>query len=181
MKWSLSIWYSQKKTLTTSFNKLSLTFAFPCQFDGYDYHIWTEDLNGKLLSKEIRWRVRLLRKQSLTWYYVYEVMSSPSRGVNVVAVDATNTLFWYQQDAAVAIQKLFHDLNDTNDGKGSVNVLVATQALESFAFDYAKTHLKKNESIIVVEENYGMSICSVAISPCGCVKSVSEVFRPVSY
>ena len=109
-------------------------------------------------------------------------MSRPSRGVNVMAVDATNTLFWYQQDAAVAIQKLFHDLNDSNDGKGSVNVLVATQTLESFAFDYAKTHLKKNESIIVVEENYGMFIFgSVAISPCGCVKSVSEVFRPVYY
>ena len=112
-------------------------------------------------GKEIRGRVGLLRKQSLTCYYVYEVISCSSRGVNVVAVDATNTLFWYQQDAAVAIQKLFHDLNDTNDGKGSVNVLVATQTLESFAFEYAKTHLKKNESIIVVEGNYGMSICSV--------------------
>ena len=72
----------------------------------------------------------------------------------------TAFFYWYQQDAAVAIQKLFHDLNDTNDGKGSVNVLVATQALESFAFEYTKTHLKKNESIIVVEENYGMSIFS---------------------
>ena len=103
----------------------------------------------------------LLRKQSLTWYYVYDVRYRPSWGVNVVAVDATNTLFyWYQQDAAVAIQKLFHDLNNTNDGKGTVNVLVATQILESFAFEYAKTHLKKNESILVVEENYGMSFCS---------------------
>ena len=69
--------------------------------------------------------------------------------------------YWYQQNAATAIQKLFHDLNDTNDGKGTVNVLVATRRLESFAFEYAKTHLKKNESIIIVEENYGMSVCLV--------------------
>ncbi|KAK2559805.1 Adhesion G-protein coupled receptor D1 [Acropora cervicornis] len=66
------------------------------------------------------------------------------------------------KDAAVAIQKLFHDLNDTNDGKGTVNVLVATQTLESFAFEYAKTHLKKNESIVVVEENYEMKIQRLA-------------------
>ena len=56
---------------------------------------------------------------------------------------------------------MFHDLNDTKDGKGTVNVLVATRRLESFAFEYAKTHLKKNESIIIVEENYGMSVCLV--------------------
>ena len=73
----------------------------------------------------------------------------------------TALFYWYQQDAAVAIQKLFHDLNDTNDGKGSVNVLVATQKLESFAFEYAKTHLKKNESMIFDKENYSMSICSL--------------------
>ncbi|XP_067046938.1 adhesion G protein-coupled receptor L3-like [Acropora muricata] len=66
------------------------------------------------------------------------------------------------KDAAEAIQKLFHDLNDTNDGKGTVNVLVATQALESFAFEYAKTHLKKNESIILVEEKYEMKIQRLA-------------------
>ncbi|XP_044181267.1 adhesion G protein-coupled receptor L4-like [Acropora millepora] len=66
------------------------------------------------------------------------------------------------KDAAVAIQKLFHDLNDTNDGKGTVNVLVATQTLESFAVEYAKTHLRKNESIIVVEENYEMKIQRLA-------------------
>ncbi|KAK2560005.1 hypothetical protein P5673_017590 [Acropora cervicornis] len=50
---------------------------------------------------------------------------------------------------------------DTNDGKGTVNVLVATERLESFALEYAKTHLKKNESIIFDKENFGMSICSL--------------------
>ena len=42
------------------------------------------------------------------------------------------------------------------------------------------THLKKNESTIIFEENYGMSILSVAISLQGRVKSVSEVFSPTS-
>ena len=69
----------------------------------------------------------------------------------------------------------------TNDGKRTVNVLIATQNFESFAFKYAKTHLKKNQSIITIKENYGMSICSMAISPGGRVKSVSEVFSPASY
>ena len=72
--------------------------------------------------------------------------------------------------------------SDTNDGKRTVNVLIATQKFESFAFKYAKTHLKKNQSIITIKENYGMSICSImAISLEGRVKSVSEVFSPASY
>ena len=82
-----------------------------------------------------------------------------------MAVHATNTFFYgYQQNAATAIQKLFHGLKNRRGRKGTVNGLVATQTLESFAFEYAKTHLKKNESIILIEENYGMSICSMAIS-----------------
>ena len=40
-------------------------------------------------------------------------------------------------------------------------VLVATQTMELFVFEYAMTHLKKKESIIVVKENYGVSICSL--------------------
>ena len=53
------------------------------------------------------------------------------------------------------------DQTDTKDGKGTVNFLIATQTLESFAFEYAKTHLKNNESRSYVKENYGMSICSL--------------------
>ncbi|XP_074608040.1 uncharacterized protein LOC141860749 [Acropora palmata] len=51
---------------------------------------------------------------------------------------------------------------DTNDGKGTVNVLVATERLESFALEYAKTHLKKNESIIFDKENFEMKIQRLA-------------------
>ncbi|XP_067046941.1 adhesion G protein-coupled receptor L3-like isoform X2 [Acropora muricata] len=50
------------------------------------------------------------------------------------------------------------DQTGTNDGKETINVLVATQTLESFAFEYAKTHLKKNESMIFDKENYKMKI-----------------------
>ena len=111
-------------------------------------------------------RVRLLSKQWLPWYYVYKLSFLTSW--NEVAVHATNTFFYgYQQNAATAIQKLFHGLKNRRDRKGTVNGLVATQTLESFAFEYAKTHLKKNESIILIEENYGMSICSMAISRWG--------------
>ena len=122
--------------------------------------------------------MRLLRKQSLSWYNVYEVRSRPFW--NKVAVDATNTLFyWYQQKSTITTQKLSPK---TNDGKGSVNVLAVTPTLELFASEYAKTHLEKKQSIIqAITEDSGMSICSMAISPEGRIKSVSEVFSPASH
>ena len=68
-------------------------------------------------------------------------------------MDATNTLFyWYQQNAAIAIQKLFHDLNGTSDGKETVNVLEATQKLELFAFEYAMTHLRETKALLFLKK-----------------------------
>ena len=82
-----------------------------------------------------------------------------------LAVDIANTLFhWYQQNAVTIIQNLFDDLKDTvEEGKGTVNVLVATKQLESFAFKYAMVHFTENQSGIFSEKNYGMSIYSLAI------------------
>ena len=121
-------------------------------------------------------RKRLFSKQWLTRYYVYEVRFRPSW--NEVVIDVTNTLFYsYQQNAVTIIQNLFHDLKHTDEeGKGTVNVLVATQHFESFAFEYAKIHFKKNQSVIIMEENYGTSIYPVTISTQGRVKSLSEIF-----
>lgn len=75
------------------------------------------------------------------------------------------------------MQNLLTALQNTHkERRGTVNVLVASQKLESFAFKYAKIHFKENQSGIFSEENYGMLICSVAISSQGRVISVSEVF-----
>ena len=72
---------------------------------------------------------------------------------------------------------MFEDLKDTDEKeKGTFNVLVATQQLESFAFEYTKIHFKKNQSVIIMEENYGTSIYSVTISTRGSVKSLSDIF-----
>ena len=60
---------------------------------------------------------------------------------------------------------MFDDLKDTvEERKGIVNVLVATEQLESFAFKYAMAHFTENQGGIFSEENFGMSIYSVAIS-----------------
>ena len=72
------------------------------------------------------------------------------------------------------MQNLLSALQNTHkERRGTVNVLVASQKLESFAFKYAKIHFKENQSGIFSEENYGMSTYSVAISPRGRVKSLS--------
>ena len=77
---------------------------------------------------------------------------------------ASALFYWYQQSAVKIIQTLFDDLKHTvEEGKGTVNVLVATEQLESFAFKYAMVHFTENQSSIFSEENYGMSIYSEAI------------------
>ncbi|XP_015770103.1 PREDICTED: adhesion G-protein coupled receptor D1-like isoform X3 [Acropora digitifera] len=91
-----------------------------------------------------------------------------------VAIEKINNLKVSYNDslknAVTIIQDLFNDLNkrvnpqlvNKKDGKGTVNFLIATQTLESFAFEYAKTHLKNNESRSYVKENYEMMIQRLA-------------------
>ena len=81
-------------------------------------------------------------------------------------MDTANTLlYWYQQNAVTIIQNLFDDLKDTvEEGKGIVNVLVATEQLEYFAFKYSMVHFAENQNATFSEKNFGMSIYSVAIS-----------------
>ena len=73
-------------------------------------------------------------------------------------MDTASTLFhWYQQNALTIIQTLLDDLKHTvEEGKRTVNVLVATEQLESFAFKYAMAHFAENQSDIFLKENYGM-------------------------
>ena len=82
-----------------------------------------------------------------------------------LVVGTANTLFhWYQQNAVKIIQTLLDNLKDTvEEGNGTANVLVATEQLESFAFDYAMFHFTENQTGIFSKKNYGMLIYSVAI------------------
>ena len=109
--------------------------------------------------------MRLFNKQWLTRYYVYEVMLfRPSW--NEAAVDVCNRYFVLLTPTECCYNhpNLFDDLKDiVEKEKGTINVLVATKQLESFAFKYAKIHFKGNQSGIFPEKNYGMSIYSVAI------------------
>ncbi|XP_067046870.1 adhesion G-protein coupled receptor G6-like isoform X1 [Acropora muricata] len=67
------------------------------------------------------------------------------------------------QNAVTVIQNLFDDLKDTvEEGKGTVNVLAATEQLESFAFKYAMVHFTENQSGIFSEKNYDMKIQRLA-------------------
>ncbi|XP_015773523.1 PREDICTED: adhesion G protein-coupled receptor L3-like isoform X1 [Acropora digitifera] len=67
------------------------------------------------------------------------------------------------QNAVTIIQNLFDDLKDTaEEGKGTVNVLVATEQLEIFAFKYAMVHFTENQSHVFSEENYEMKIQRLA-------------------
>ena len=51
--------------------------------------------------------------------------------------------------------KLFQDLKNEQVKKNEINVLIATQELESFAIKYGKMHYKVNESIVISQEHYG--------------------------
>ena len=101
-------------------------------------------------------RVRFSGKQWLTRYLVYRAF----------VVDAANTLFhWYQQNAVAIIQNLFDKLKDNvEEGNETVNVLVATKQLESFAVKYATVHFTENQSGNFSEENYGTWVYSGSIS-----------------
>ncbi|XP_015773520.1 PREDICTED: adhesion G protein-coupled receptor L4-like isoform X8 [Acropora digitifera] len=67
------------------------------------------------------------------------------------------------QNAVTIIQTLLDDLKHTVEKrKGTVNVLVATKQLESFAFEYAMVHLAENQSDIFSEKNYEMKIQRLA-------------------
>ena len=83
-----------------------------------------------------------------------------------LVVDAANTLFYlYQQNAVTIIQNLFDELKGTvEEGKKTVNVLVATKQLESFALNYTMVHFTENQSGNFSEENYGTSVYSGSIS-----------------
>lgn len=59
------------------------------------------------------------------------------------------------QDAAKVTSKLFNALKQEQVKKNDINVLLATQELESFAVEYGKIHFEAKESKIISKENYG--------------------------
>ncbi|XP_044181264.1 adhesion G protein-coupled receptor L4-like [Acropora millepora] len=69
------------------------------------------------------------------------------------------------QNAVSIIQNLFDELKGiVKEGKVTVNVLVATKQLESFAFKYAMVHFTENQSGNFSEENYDLEACTTSKS-----------------
>ena len=163
IKWSSNLRSWQKKTLTNYFDKARHLHYLVSSVDltiDFNYRIWvTKEKYRNSWGNESGGRVRFLGKQWLTRYLVYRAL----------VVDAANTLFhWYQQNAVSITQNLFDELKGiVKEGKVTVNVLVATKQLESFAFKYAMVHFTENQSGNFSEENYGTSIYSGSISAWG--------------
>jgi len=65
------------------------------------------------------------------------------------------------QDAANTTSTFFEDLNNNPGETNDINVLVATQELESFAIKYGNFHYITNESTVISKKNYAMKIRKV--------------------
>ena len=63
--------------------------------------------------------------------------------------------FSFSQEAINATRIFLEDLKKLPPGGNDINILVATQELESFAVKYGKTHLTANESAVTVEKLFG--------------------------
>ena len=64
-------------------------------------------------------------------------------------------MFSFPQNAATTTSTFFEDLKNNQGETNDINVLVATQELESFAIDYGKLHFTTNESTVISKKNYG--------------------------
>ena len=64
-------------------------------------------------------------------------------------------MFLFPQDAANTTSTFFEDLKNYPDEPNDINVLVATQELESFAIKYGRRHYTTNERTVISEKNYG--------------------------
>ena len=163
INWSSNLRSWQKKTLTNYFDKARHLYYLVSSVDltvESNYRIWvTKGKYRNSWGNESGRRVRFLGKHWLTRYLVYRAL----------VVDAANTLFhWYQQNAVTIIQNLFDKLKgNVEEGNVTVNVLVATKELESFAFNYTMVHFTENQRDIFSEENFGTSVYSGTISAWG--------------
>ena len=117
--------------------RLTVIIAFELRKENKEIHGVTRSEEGYVF----------LGKQWLTRNLVYRAL----------VVDAANILFyWYQQNAVTIIQNLFDELKGiVEEGKATVNALVATKQLESFAINYATVHFTENQSGNFSKENYG--------------------------
>ena len=64
-------------------------------------------------------------------------------------------MFLFPQNAANTTSTFFEDLENDPVKPNDINVLVATQELESFAIEYGKLHYTTNESIVISKKYYG--------------------------
>ena len=61
----------------------------------------------------------------------------------------------FPQIAGNTTSTFFEDMKDNLDEPNDINVLEATQELESFALEYGKLHYTTSESTVISKENYG--------------------------
>ncbi|KAK2560004.1 hypothetical protein P5673_017589 [Acropora cervicornis] len=140
-------------------SELDLKRKMNCSFPGNNKRYWTA-LRTSLI-------VYSIEPSSPSPAIESSMDSNPSEKRLHEAIEKLKTLNVTHEDslqnAATTIQNLFDDLKDTvEEGKGIVNVLVATEQLESFAFKYAMVHFTENQSSIFSEENYDMKIQRLA-------------------
>ena len=64
------------------------------------------------------------------------------------------------QNATKIISKFFAEIRKGQPEKNDINILIATQELESFAINYGKIHYKTNEEKVISQESFGEFVVS---------------------
>ena len=75
--------------------------------------------------------------------------------VSRYAINYATLLFLSFQNATKIISKLFTKINKGQPEKNDINILIATQELESFAINYSKIHYETNEEKVISQESFG--------------------------
>ncbi|XP_067047035.1 adhesion G protein-coupled receptor L4-like isoform X2 [Acropora muricata] len=77
------------------------------------------------------------------------------------ALDATEKNSF--EIAVNATSQLFRDLETDPEEKSSINVLLATQQLETFALKYGKIHYKQDQRIVISKEHFAIKLQKVPV------------------
>ncbi|CAH3182931.1 unnamed protein product, partial [Porites lobata] len=87
---------------------------------------------------------------------------SEMRALNVTMKDSI-------RDAANITNELFNYIISNQSAKKGINILIATQELESFAVDYGKIHYQANGSAIISQKYFAMKIQRVSTNTKGVI------------
>ena len=90
-------------------------------------------------------------------------LSFPFFQLFTVKLITVSTYFWTLQIAANITSNFLKALKEDQTGTNEINVLLATQELESFAISYGRIHYKANESTVISQEHYGETLVNLAI------------------